>query len=64
MCQLAGVLTTAELRVLSEKVRQGLRKKMEIILHNVERKKSDIILLQDGHFVFFDIIGEKYGTGV
>lgn len=61
MRQLAGVSTTEELRVLPEKIRQSLRPKMEIALRNIERQKPETILLQDGHFVFFDVAGKKYG---
>ncbi|MFH1030859.1 MAG: AAA family ATPase [bacterium] len=62
MRQLAGVSTTEELRLLPEKIRKSLRQKMEIALRNVERQKPDAILLQDVHFVFFDISGKKYGV--
>jgi adenylate kinase len=61
LCELAGVVTIAELRVLPESVRRALRPEMNRRLYELDRSDPEVIRLADGHFVYFDIEGKEYG---
>lgn len=60
--ELAGVATLDELRALSEETRASLRPEMYRRLYENDRNDIQTIRLIDGHFVFFDINGEKFST--
>ena len=60
--ELAGVATIEEMRALPEEVRASLRPEMYRRLYEADRNDINTIRLVDGHFIFFDIKGEKYGV--
>lgn len=62
LCELADLATVAELRALPESVRRALRPEMNRRLYELDRMDPDIIWLADGHFVYFDVEGKKYGV--
>jgi len=62
LCELAGVVTVAELRALPESVRRTLRPEMNRQLYELDRRDPEVIRLADGHFVYFDIEGKEYGV--
>lgn len=62
LCELAGVVTVAELRALPESVRRALRPEMNRRLYELDRRDPETIRLADGHFVYFDIEGKEYGV--
>ena len=61
LCELASVVTVAELRALPESVRRALRPEMNRRLYELDRSDPEVIRLADGHFVYFDIEGKEYG---
>lgn len=62
MCELANVATVEELRRLPEETRRKLRPEMNRRIYEQDRLDPTTIKVCDGHFCFFDIKGEKYGT--
>jgi adenylate kinase len=62
LCELAKVSTVAELRALPENIRRTLRPEMNRRLYEIDRADPKTIRLADGHFVYFDVEGKKYGT--
>lgn len=62
LCELAGVSTEEKLRALAEETRRELRPEMYRRIYEMDRKDPGTIRIGDGHFVYFDWEGKRYGT--
>lgn len=62
LCELAGVDSMAELRALPESVRATLRPEMYRWLYAEDRADPRTVRLGDGHFVLFEVKGQRYGV--
>lgn len=60
--ELANVATIEEMRALPEDARASLRPEMYRRMYENDRNDINTIRLVDGHFIFFDVKGEKYGV--
>lgn len=59
LCDMAGVPTLREWRILSEDIRDSIRPKMEVIIRDIDAQDPGAIRLRDVHFVFSRAVGER-----
>jgi hypothetical protein len=59
LCDMAGVPSLREWRILPEETRNTIRPKMEIMIRDIDARNPEAIRLRDVHFVFSRANGER-----
>jgi len=59
LCDMAGVPSLREWRILPEEIRDGIRPKMEAMIRDIDARSPEIIRLRDVHFIFSCVNGKR-----
>jgi adenylate kinase len=59
LCNMAGVSSFREWRILPEKIKDSIRPKMEVAIRNIDADDPETIRLRDVHFIFSRNNGER-----